>query len=217
MQKNLLISLLKTELSEKEQEAAKLRKVAEEAKAEAVRIESLAVSIKATLEGICGQESKEQGLNPNNCWQLPTEPSTNGVLINGSRGSPEISLESGLGADLSEIQSKDSGAEPKLETSRNPKDYQRPEYKGQRGYIQIAKKILEKHTEGLHIGQLVELIFEYQSSEEFTKAKRCLQAELMRGAKENRLRKEGDYYFSQPRASRITSQPQSELSTTQNN
>ena len=156
-------------------------------------------------------------MTPDEFRQLPTEPSTNGVLINGSRASPEISLASGVGANLSERQSTGSTPEPKLENFRHPKDYQRPEYKGQRGYIQIAKKILEKHTEGLHIGQLVELIFEYQSSEEFTKAKRCLQAELMRGAKENRLRKEGDYYFSQPRASRITSQPQSELSTTQNN
>ena len=207
MQKNLLISLLETELSEKKEEAAKLRKVAQEAQAEIDRLDSLAASITATLEGISGQESKEQGSNLNNFQQLPTETSSNGVLINGSRAGPEISLESGLGEDLSEMQSTGSTPKPKLETSRNPKDYQRSEYKGQRGYIQIAKKILEKHIEGLHIGQLVVLIFEYQSSEEFTKAKRCLQVELMRGVKEDRLRKEGDYYFSQPRASRIASQP----------
>jgi hypothetical protein len=207
MQKDLLISLLRTELAERQQEAARLRKVAEEAETEAVRLESLAASITATLEGISGQESKEQALTPDQFRQLPTKPSTNGngFLLKGSRASPEIALGSGAGENLTERQATGSNSEPKLETSRNPKDYQRPEYRGQRGYIQIVNKILEKHPEGLHIGQLVELIFEYQSSEEFTKAKRCLQAELMRGAKENRLGKEGDYYFSQTRATLMAS------------
>jgi hypothetical protein len=219
MQNDLLISLLRTELAEREQEAAKLRKVAEGAQAEAVRLESLAASIRATLEGISGQDSKEQVLRPEQFRQLPTKSSTNGngVLLDGSRAGPAIALGSSAGKNLSERQGTGSNSEPKLDSSRHPKDYQRPEYRGQRGYIQIAKKILEKHPEGLHIGQLVELIFEYQSSEEFTKAKRCLQAELMRGAKENRLLKEGDYYFSQPRTPRIATKLQSELSTTQNN
>lgn len=201
MHKDLLISLLRTELAEREQEAARFRNVAEEAQAEAARLESLAASIRATLEGINGQECKEQALTPDQLRLLPTKPSTNGngVLLNGSRAGPEISLGSDAGENLSERQSTGSNSEPKLETSRNPKDYQRPEYRGQRGYIQIAKKVLEKHPEGLHIGQLVELIFEYQSPEEFTKAKRCLQAELMRGVKEDRLGKEGDYYFPKPK------------------
>ena len=59
MQKDLLISLLRSELTEKEQEAARLRKVAEEAQAEVVRLESLATNIRATLGGITGQESQE--------------------------------------------------------------------------------------------------------------------------------------------------------------
>lgn len=198
MQKDLLISLLRTELAEREQEAAKLRKVAEEAQAEAVRLESLAASIRTTVEGISGQDSQEQVLTPDQFRQLPAKSSTNGngVLFNGSRAGPEINLASNAGENLSERQGTASNSEPKLDTSRHPKDYQRLGYRGQRGYIQIARKILEKYPEGLHIGQLVELIFEYQSPEEFRKAKRCLQAELMRGAKENRLRKEGDYYFS---------------------
>jgi hypothetical protein len=202
MQKDLLISLLRTELAEREQEAAKLRKVAEEAKAEAVRLESLAASMRATLEGISGQDSKEQALMPDQFRQSPTKFCTNGndVPFNGSRANPEIALGSSAGENLSERRGTGSNSEPKLEISRHPKDYQRSEYKSQKGYIQIAKKILEKHPEGLHIGQLVELIFEYQCLEEFTKARRCLQAELARGAKENRLGKDGDYYFSQPRA-----------------
>ncbi|HEY9609214.1 hypothetical protein [Allocoleopsis sp.] len=207
MQKDLLISLLSTELADREQEAAKFRKVAEEAHAEAVRLESLAASIRATLAGISSQESKEQAFIPNKFRQLPTKSSTNGngSLFHGTRASSEISVGSSVSENPSERQSTDSNSEPKRETSRNPKDYQRPEYSGRRGYIQIAKKILEKNPEGLHIGQLVELIFEYQSLEEFTKAKRCLQAELMRGAKENRLGKDGDYYFSQPRTTLATS------------
>ncbi|HEY9849397.1 MAG TPA: hypothetical protein V6D28_08055 [Leptolyngbyaceae cyanobacterium] len=202
MSNNVLISLLKTELAEREQEASRLRKVAEEAQAEAARLESLAGNIRATLQGIASQENQENSFNPNPLRQSPPKSYTNGTLangsLNGSRASPEIYIENNNNENQRQGQAIDSKLETKQDKSRNPKDYQRREYRG-RGYIQIAKRILEKHPEGLHIGQLVEIIFDYESSEEFTKAKRCLQAELLRGVKENRLGKEGDYYFCDPK------------------
>lgn len=219
MSNNILISLLRSELAEREQEAARLRKVAEEAQAEAARLESLAGNIRATLQGIASQEHQENGFNPDPLRQLPAKSYTNGTLangsLNGSRASPEISIETNTSENQRQGQGIDSNLETKPDKSRNPKDYQRREYRG-RGYIQIAKRILEKYPEGLHIGQLVEIIFDYQSSEEFTRAKRCLQAELLRGVKENRLGKEGDYYFYDPETCQMTIIQATELATVQN-
>jgi hypothetical protein len=203
MEKSLLISLLKTELTESEREAARLRQVAEDAQAEAVRLESLATSIRATVEGINSktnqEKDKEIGLILEEIRQPPTQPSTKNTLDNdgaeGDKGSAEFFLSNGGSNHVNSKHSYYSDFKSISHVSRNPKDYQRPEYKGQRGYIQIAKPIIEKHPEGLHIGQLVEIIFDYQSSEEFVKAKRSLQAELARAVKENRLRKLGDYYY----------------------
>lgn len=218
MSNNILISLLKSELAEREREAARLRKVAEEAQAEVARLESLAGSIRATLQGITSQENQENSLHLDPLRELTPKSYTNGTLangsLNGSRASPEISIETNTSENQRQGQEIDSNLETKRDKSRNPKDYQHREYRG-RGYIQIAKQILEKHPEGLHIGQLVEIIFDYETSEEFTKAKRCLQAELLRGVKENRLGKEGDYYFFEPKTYQMTIMEGTEMATLQ--
>lgn len=219
MSNNILISLLKSELAEREKEAARLRKIAEEAQAEVARLESLARSIRVTLQGIASQENQENGLHPDPLRELNPKSYTNGTLangsLNGSHASPEISIEINTSENKCQGEGIDLNLETRQNRSRNPKGYQHRDYRG-RGYIQIAKQILEKHPKGLHIGQLVEIIFDYETSEEFTKAKRCLQAELLRGVKENRLSKEGDYYFCEPKTCQMTIMETTNLATVPN-
>ncbi|MBP0018684.1 MAG: hypothetical protein J7647_14205 [Cyanobacteria bacterium SBLK] len=193
MDKSQLISMLEAELAQNEQEATRLKQIIEEAKTQLTRLESLSVSIRATIEGICDRNGQKPESNLDDSGLSAFTHSSNGTVQNGSHAETHY----GDGYDKTQpAPIQDLTSQEKY--IRTPKDYQRLEYKG-RGYIQIAQDILKKHSEGLHIGQLVEIIFEYQSTEEFSKAKKSLQTELTRAVKENRLGKEEDYYFPCPK------------------
>ncbi len=194
--------MLEAELAQNEQEVARFKQIRDEAQGQVTRLESLSASIRATIDGIRDRNSQEEDLNLDNSGLSASISSSNGTVKNGSYNETPFTPSNN---EHYRTQSKPhQDLTSQQEDIRTPKDYQRSEYKG-RGYIQIAQEILKKHSEGLHIGQLVEIIFEYQSSEEFVKAKKSLQTELTRAVKENRLEKEDDYYF-----------PYSKFRTTQN-
>jgi hypothetical protein len=116
----------------------------------------------------------------------------------------------------SDLKDDREGKETEEANKRSPKDMLLAEFREQTLGDIAEKKLKASGGKPLSSDELTEMIFETRSKDEYFRARNSLSAELRRGAKEGRWKKDGRGIFVidvQPEANILSTEPQQRLYT----
>lgn len=194
MDNDQLLSLLSEKLAEVNREAEEHEELAAAHATEAQRCRSLAISIQTTIEGLTAKV--QSSFSEESSFAKDSAP------LNGNQANINPQDEDTDFNEATANQDGDLASESQTEAVRLPREMKRSQFK-KKGYVEIAKEVLSEHTEGLLCEELVPIVFDTQSQEEFERASNSFTVELNRGIREGRLYKDEKtdrYYLEPPKA-----------------
>ncbi|MBE9224008.1 hypothetical protein IQ264_00770 [Phormidium sp. LEGE 05292] len=159
---------------------AETKKQVEEYEAEALRLEAEAVKLRVLAKNI---EGTIKGLTEEDGDLPKLNQEVKDSYLNGSFQSvtPVSSVkDEDIAEDTTQRHSDVTTLNP-----RTPKEMRRPEFRD-KSYIEAALEVLSLEP-NLNLSQLVQRVFDFQTEEEFLKAKSSFATEIRRGVEEGKI------------------------------